>query len=227
MKQEIEIIVPTKWSAITLRQYLKLKRDLDVYKDNNEAIIASLFHHLCGMDASYINKLDIQTYTAIQKDLTEFFNNTNLPLEKIITIGGTKYGFEPNLSNMAYGAYVDLGKYETLQIDEKWPEIMSILYRPVTKQIGESYQIKGYDAAIDGEPFLDVPMNVHFGAISFFFRLLTDYQKGILKYLETQQEVEIPHHIKSILAESGKLTLQSTNLPTGILQNMRKSYENR
>jgi hypothetical protein len=227
MKQEIEITVPTNWSAVTLRQYLKLKRDLDVYKDNDEAIIAALFHHLCGMDAAYISRLDIQTYTAIQKDLTEFFNNTNLPLQKIITIGGKKYGFEPNLSNMAYGAYVDLGKYETLQIDDKWAEVMSILYRPVTKQIGESYQIKAYDAVLDGELFLDIPMHVHFGALSFFFRLLTDYQKGILKYLETQQEVEIPHHIKSILAESGKLTLQSTNLPTGMLQNMRKSYENR
>jgi hypothetical protein len=70
---------------------------------------------------------------------------------------------------MAYGAYVDLGKYETLQIDDKWAEVMSILYRPVTKQIGESYQIKAYDAVLDGEPFLDVPMHVHFGALSFFF----------------------------------------------------------
>jgi hypothetical protein len=113
---------------------------------------------------------------------------------------------------MAYGAYVDLGRYETLQVDEKWAEVMSILYRPVTKKIGESYQIKGYDAVIDGDKFMDLGMDVHFGALSFFFRLLRDYQKGILKYLETQQEVEIPPHIMSILTKSGKLTLQSTNL---------------
>jgi hypothetical protein len=212
MKQEIEIIVPTKWSAVTLRQYLRLKRDLEVYKDNDEAIIAALFHHLCGMNAEYVNRLDIQTYTNIQKDLTSFFNNTELPLQRIIKIGDVQYGIEPNLSNMAYGAYVDLGRYETLQVDEKWAEVMSILYRPVTKKIGESYQIKGYDAVIDGDKFMDLGMDVHFGALSFFFRLLRDYQKGILKYLETQQEVEIPPHIMSILTKSGKLTLQSTNL---------------
>jgi hypothetical protein len=211
MKQEIEIIVPTKWSAVTLRQYLQLKRDLEVYKDNEPAVVAALFYHLCGMNAEYVHKLDVETYTKIQNDLTTFFNDTNLPLQKRIKIGGVEYGFEPNLSNMAYGAYVDLGKYETLQIDEKWPEIMSILYRPITKKIGESYQIKGYDAVIDGEKFLDIPMDVHFGAISFFFRLLKDYQKGILKYLENQQEAVIPPHIMSILTKSGNLTLPSTH----------------
>ena len=215
MKQEIEIIVPTKWSAVTLRQYLRLKRDLEVYKDNDEAIIAALFHHLCGMNAEYVNRLDIQTYTNIQKDLTSFFNNTELPLQRIIKIGDVQYGFEPNLSNMAYGAYVDLGRYETLQVDEKWAEVMSILYRPVTKKQKERYDIETYDGNIDETKWLDVNMEVHWGALFFFVRLQMDLLKGILKSLK---EEELPASMRSILARSGELMQQSLSWPMANLK---------
>ena len=112
MKQEITITVPTKWSAVSLEKYLKMRKDMETYKDNDEAVYAVLFYHLCGVDAPTINKLDIATYTAIQTDLSRFMQQTEYPLQQIIKVEGKEYGFEPNLSQMAYGAYVDLGKYE-------------------------------------------------------------------------------------------------------------------
>jgi len=214
MKQELTITVPTKWSAVSLEKYLKMRKDMETYKDNDEAIYAVLFYHLCNVDAPTINKLDIQTYTAIQTDLSRFMQNTEYPLQQFITIEGKEYGFEPNLSQMAYGAYVDLGKYENLTIDDKWHEVMSILYRPVTKKIGLSYEIEKYNGVINSEQFLNVDMEVHFGALGFFTNLLQDCQKGILKYLK--ETGEIPTNILSILERSGKLTLPSTHWPVEI-----------
>jgi len=214
MKQELTITVPTKWSAVSLEKYLKMRKDMETYKDNDEAIYAVLFYHLCNVDAPTINKLDIQTYTAIQTDLSRFMQNTEYPLQQLVTIEGKEYGFEPNLSQMAYGAYVDLGKYENLTIDDKWHEVMSILYRPVTKKIGLSYQIEAYNGVINSEQFLNVDMEVHFGALGFFTNLLQDCQKGILKYLK--ETGEIPTNILSILERSGKLTLPSTHWPVEI-----------
>ena len=214
MKQELTITVPTKWSAVSLEKYLKMRKDMETYKDNDEAIYAVLFYHLCNVDAPTINKLDIQTYTAIQTDLSRFMQNTEYPLQQFVTIDGKEYGFEPNLSQMAYGAYVDLGKYENLTIDDKWHEVMSILYRPVTKKIGLSYQIETYNGVINSEQFLNVDMEVHFGALGFFTNLLQDCQKGILKYLK--ETGEIPTNILSILERSGKLTLPSTHWPVEI-----------
>jgi hypothetical protein len=214
MKQELTITVPTKWSAVSLEKYLKMRKDMETYKDNDEAVYAVLFYHLCNVDAPTINKLDIQTYTAIQTDLSRFMQNTEYPLQQFITIEGKEYGFEPNLSQMAYGAYVDLGKYENLTIDDKWHEVMSILYRPVTKKIGLSYQIEKYNGVISAEQFLNVDMEVHFGALGFFTNLLQDCQKGILKYLK--ETGEIPTNILSILERSGKLTLPSTHWPVEI-----------
>ena len=37
MKKEIEITVPTDYSAVSLKKYLKIQEDLETYKDDKEA----------------------------------------------------------------------------------------------------------------------------------------------------------------------------------------------
>lgn len=206
MKKTLKIEVPNDWSGITLRDYLKFRKDMESYKDEEEAVTAVMFHHFCKFPLEYFQQLDIDNYIAIKDRLLQFLQNTNLPLKRFITIDGVEYGFEPNLSQMAYGAYLDISKYESVGIDEKWAEIMSILYRPVTNKMGALYDTKPYDAVIDGEKFLDVTMDVHWGAVFFFKRLLADLQKSTLKSLKEElTEVQLPLKLKQILEESGNL----------------------
>ena len=205
MKEEVKIVVPKDWSAITLRDYLKFRNDMETYKDNEDAVEAVLFHHLCKMPVEWIKQLDIDTYVNIRKDLVQFLNANELPLQQFITIDGVEYGFEPNLSKMAYGAYVDISKYETMEMDEKWGDIMSILYRPVKQKVGKFYDTMTYDGNINGDKFLDLGMDVHWGTLFFLKSLLKDLSSDIQKSL--MESMEIPHNIKSILAKSGNLTL--------------------
>jgi len=214
MKKQINITVPTDWSAVTLRQYIALQKDLETYKDNEDAINAVLFHHLCGVGADIVGKLDLVTFSNIVRDLNSFMNKSEYPLQKRIKIGDIEYGFEPNLSEMAYGAYVDLSKYETLKLDEKWAEAMSILYRPIVKSSGNLYEIRGYEGMILEDLFLDVTMDVHMGAMGFFFSILRDVQKGILNSLKEMEG--LPPSILTILEKSGNLTHQFTNWPEGM-----------
>jgi hypothetical protein len=210
MKKEIKIEVPTKWSAVTLRQYLALRKDLDTYYGEDDAITACLFHHLCKFPLEYIQQLNIDTYIAIKQDLINFFNNVDLPLQKFITINGVEYGFEPDLSRMAYGAYVDISKYETFEINEQWAEIMSILYRPLNKTTGKLYDIKAYDGTIDGDTFMDVSMDIHFGTLFFLKTLLKDLLKDTQKSLTGL--TGLPQTIKSVLEKNGNLTQVLSNL---------------
>lgn len=203
MKQEIKIEVPTKWSAVSLKKYLDLRKDLDTYAGEEEAITACLFHHLCDFPLEYIQQLNIDTYIAIRQDLINFFNNIDLPLQKFITVDGVEYGFEPDLSRMAYGAYVDISKYETFEINEKWAEIMSILYRPLIKTTGKLYDIKAYDGNIDGEKFMNVSMDIHFGTLFFLKTLLKDLLKDIQK--SSMELTGLPQTIKSVLERNGNL----------------------
>jgi hypothetical protein len=122
-------------------------------------------------------------------------------------IGDVEYGFEPNLSELAYGAYVDISKYDGMQMDENWAKVMSILYRPVTRKAGALYDIKQYDGVIDSELWLDVPMSVHFGTYFFFIYTSKELVQDILN--SSMQMEEIPANIKSILGRSGELIKQS------------------
>jgi len=220
MKRQVEITVPKDWSAVTLKQYLELKKDMDAYAGEPEAILACMFHHLAKFPVEYIQSLDMNTYTNIVRDMTSFLANVELPLKKFIHIDGVEYGFEPNLSQMSYGAYVDISKYEEMQINEKWAEIMSILYRPVVKKVGKLYDIEPYSAKIDGNPFMDITMDVHFGAIFFFKTLLKDLLSSIQKSL--MQETEMLPSMREILEKNGKAIQAWSNLQTEISSNLKK-----
>jgi hypothetical protein len=207
MKQEIQITVPNDYSAITLSKYLRLHADLETYKDNPEALDAVMFYHLCDISPDVVNALPVETYNNIKAKLLAFINTQEFPLQRILTIDGVKYGFEPNLGNMSYAAYVDISKFQNISIDNNISKILSILYRPVTKQSGALYEIKRYSAdEVNSKIWDDVSMDVVFGAYFFFMNLQKDLLHSIQKSLMVQ--AELPPSIKSILETSGALIHQ-------------------
>ena len=112
---------------------------------------------------------------------------------------------------MAYGAYLDLSNHDSIQLDETWPDIMSILYRPIISKKGALYEIEKYNGVNpwDSEKWLSVGMDIHFGGFFFFFRLYEDLVNSILK--SSEKEMETYPNIKSILEESGKVIHQLSN----------------
>ena len=206
MRKEIEISIPQSYEDITLRKYLALQKELKNYEDNEEAQAAVLVTYLCGIDSDDLIGLGRGDYVNISSEISSWIGNTNHPLQQLISIDGVEYGLEPNLSNMSYGAYADITQYDTITIDENWAKIMSILYRPVTKRVRDTYEIERYTGLIDSDKFLDVSMDKHFGTLFFFVNLSTDLVKSILN--STKVEVTQPN-IRSILERSGEIILQS------------------
>jgi hypothetical protein len=202
MKKEIKIVVPNSWSAITLRKYIELTKDLKSFEDDEEAQTAALFFHLCDLEPLILPKLDAETFLRIKDDLYSFLSDNQLPLQQKVNIKGVQYGFYPNLSKIEYGAYVDISKYNEMSLDEKWAEVMSILYRPITKEVGSLYEVEPYSGKLDRELWLDVTMDVHFGAWFFFINLSKELLKGILN---STKEAGLPPNIKSILERSGEI----------------------
>ena len=206
MRKEIEISIPQSYQDITLRKYLALQKELKNYEDNEEAQAAVLVTYLCGIDSDDLIGLGRGDYVNISAEISSWIGNTNHPLQQFIWIDGVEYGLEPNLSNMSYGAYADITQYDTITIDTNWAKIMSILYRPVTKRVRDTYEIERYIGLIDSDKFLDVSMDKHFGTLFFFVNLSTDLVKSILN--STKEAVTQPN-IKSILERSGEIIQQS------------------
>ena len=219
MVQELTINIPQSYEDITLKRWLALQTEMENYKDDEEAVTAVIFYHLCGLDPNQLKGLSLEDYTNIKKDIEEFIGKTELPLQKFVTIDGIEYGFEPNLSQMTYGAYVDITKFDTFTIDKNWQKIMNILYRPIERKKGDMYSIKPYIPNDDDGKWLEVGMHVHFGALFFFVHLSTDLLSSILK---STMEMELPHNIRQILVRSGEVMQPFTSSPMGILQNTKK-----
>ena len=214
-KVNLEIKVPLDWSAVTLRKYLGLLKDMEVYKDTPEAIDAALFFHLCDVQPQHINKLDISIYTDIKERLYKLMAIKDSPLKRKIKIDNKNYGFEPNLGEMEYGAYIDLMKYKEVRIDENWAEMMSILYRPIKSEVGALYEIDTYNGKLDKEKFLDVTMDVHFGSMFFFLNISTD----LLNFTQNSLKKELLNKVRkssTILTKSGLDIPRFTNLVKGI-----------
>jgi len=206
MAKQIELRIPTSYDDITLRKWLALQGDLKNYEDDEEAQTALMLHHLCGLQPEWLKGIAVEDYNRLKWELSNFINKTDLELQRIIHINGKEYGFEPNLSNMAYGAYADITAFTDIQIDSNWAKIMDILYRPVKSKQFDNYVIQPYTGEVKPDKWLDVPMSVHFGALFFLYNLLMDLLSATLK---SSMEVEAPHNIKPILQRSGHHMLQS------------------
>jgi hypothetical protein len=213
--KEIELKVPTSYADITLKQWIELQNELEAYKDDGDAVTALMLYHLCGLEPKYLKGIALDDYALVKTQLESFLGNTDLPLQRIIKIGDIEYGFEPNLSQMSYGAFADITQYKDLTIDKNWAKIMSVLYRPIKHKKGEMYSIEAYDGEMREDIFLKVGMDVHFGALFFFVNLLMDLLKGILK---STMAKDIHPNIKQILERSGQLIPHSLTSPAEILR---------
>lgn len=204
MKKQISIEVPNSWSAITFKQYNRLQKKMKSYEDELDAQKMIMVSELCNIGIDTLIKLDNELLEKIIGEVSSFLNQTDFPLQKLIKIDGVEYGFEPNLSKMAYGAYLDIAKFKDLELNDDWLGVMNILYRPVKSKRGALYSIKpykGYDEW-DKEKWEGVNMDIHFGGFFFFSRLYKDLLKGILNY--TKNQTGISPNIKSILEKSGE-----------------------
>ncbi len=209
MKKQLEIVVPQNWSAVTLESYLDLQKDLVAYGDDEVAYVATLLYHLCGVEPGFIPQLPTSVLNSIKTDLRGFMSDSEYPLQNIIKVDGKEYGFEPNLSTMSYGAYLDITKWENITIDKNWNKIMSVLYRPIKSKTLGMYEIEPYDSKKSKPELFDkVGMDVHFGSLFFFLNTLTELVNSTLNSLK---EAELPPHIKSTLEKNGEVIKQLYN----------------
>jgi hypothetical protein len=213
-EQIVSVTIPQSWSEITLEKYLKYRKNLDMFKDDedyNEQNLLIALNILCGVDTQYITKIALDNLKLIQEDLSSFMGKTDFDLQRLITVNGIEYGFEPNLSNIAYGAYLDISKHDTIAIDKNWQKIMAVLYRKVKSKSGKYYDIEPYTGNEDDEWVKNTTMDINYGCLFFFINLSKDLVLSTLKSLK-KEEWETHQLLKSIMGKNGEAMLQLLNL---------------
>ena len=184
----IEITIPEGWEDITLSQYTQYVKALKPYQEAEDFEVIQYekaMNHFCNITTETIRQLPMENYNGILSEMIKLFQQGDeMPLMKHFVIGSTKFGFIPSLDNMSYGEYLDLSTYSK-DLWNNAPTVMSILYRPVTKELDGKYEIQAYQGTNEDMETLfkhALTMDIVWGAIGFFTLLSKDLLKGMMAY---------------------------------------------
>lgn len=174
--KEVKVILPENARELTIEQYQKF---LKVEGDETFMTLKALeiFANI-PLKVAYAMKAD--DILDISQHILSIVGGKH-PLVRRLSFRGKEYGFVPNLEEMSFGEYIDLDSY--LSDMDMLHKTVGVLYRPITKEKGDLYEVEPYNGT-DG--YSDFPLDVALGATLFFYRL----SNKLLKNTPTSLEVE-------------------------------------
>jgi len=135
-----------KWSDVTLENWIKLveNKSSSKTKEARKTIAA-----LSNIPTELIDQLSLSDVAIMMQKVSELQQGDDAAFRRLITIDNKEYGFHPNLDEITLGEYADLETFIRADIQKSLPEVMAILYRPVTEK-GDNgvYTIQAYDGNI-------------------------------------------------------------------------------
>lgn len=199
---KVSINIPTSLNDITLNQYQQWLKIADK-KEIDNFLQQKLIEIFCNIPLKTVTAIKATDADVIVNDILKLFKEES-PFKDRFTLNGVEYGFIPDLNNMTLGEYVDLDN-----LLSEWEQMhiaMNVLFRPITFKKKNKYLIKEYEAK-ENANMKEMPLDVVFGAMTFFLTLNEELRKSILSYLATQTEVEISPQLRVSLLNGAGINL--------------------
>ena len=188
--------VISSWEDVTLEKWLKL---IEVETDSKTTEALETIAALSDIPKNLVRELGIQDVAVIMHELGKLQIEENSKLKRIIEVNEKEYGFHPDLDSITLGEYADLETMIKNGIEDNMPEVMAILYRPVTEK-GENgvYTIAAYDGniSIRAEEMKKMKAEQVQSALVFFWRFVNVLSKtlhlsSINKLKETKEQLQV------------------------------------
>ena len=178
----------SSWSDVTLERWLKLIefQTGSKSKEAEETIAA-----MSDIPKQLINQLSLKDVAVIMEKISELQAEQNSSLKKIIEIDGVEYGFMPDLDSITLGEYADLETFIKNGIEEHLPEVMAVLYRPVTEKTDSGvYTIEKYggDLTIRAEQMKKMTAEQVQSALVFFYNFVNASFLTLESFLTMKQK---------------------------------------
>jgi hypothetical protein len=171
------------WSDVSLESWLKLV-EVETGSKTNEAL--ETITALSDIPKQLVKELGIQDVAVIMSRIAELQQEQDSKLKRIIEVEGKEYGFHPDLDSITLGEYADIETFIKDGIENSLPELMAVLYRPITAK-GENgvYTIEAYDGniSIRAEEMKKMSAEQVQSALRFFFALGSELSKILPLYL--------------------------------------------
>ena len=174
---------------------------MDQVKYEPKTAGVNIVAELSGAPVEKIKKLKSFQFAPLYALIDEMIKYKEVPLKRVLNLNGTEYGFIP-FDELTIGELADL---EIIKADSRADflthEVLSILYRPIIKKKGDEYEVEEYDGARckrRSNDFLEVELEVVYGAIFFFITFIQTSTGLMLNHLEQQREQELTKEKQSL-----------------------------
>jgi hypothetical protein len=213
----MELKLPHRWSDLSLGE-LQVMMTADNPLEKISICSGQSVEKLRGMPQKLIE--------AASAHLDNLLTQETARHEKVVEMDGKRFGFIPNWDEFTAGEWIDMENH----LEDFWKnahKITALLYREVTYELGDKYEIKKYTAKEDASIFEEMPADLVSGMLLFFWtsrnQLLHDMQFSLLEVADKA--------IQS--AKNGDGTISSIPSPektssrwTRLRNSLFKSYSN-
>ena len=183
----MKLQIPTDINDITVSEYLKF---IEVNKEDadEEFLVHKTISIFCNIPMKEVLNIDSQEAIDISLEIFAVLRQESNFVDRF-ELDGVKYGFIPNLEDLSLGEYIDLETY--LKEPKDLNKAASVMYRPVTKEYSNLYDIENYKASVEGQrKMLKAPVGIISQGTVFFYsiakELLRDFQLSSQKEMETE-----------------------------------------
>jgi len=188
----MKLRIPGDASQITLTQFMGYHGATDEV----ERVMIIL-----NKSREYCEQLKAETVHTIVTLFEEVIDSSSSNFERVIAVNGKRLGFIPDINGMTFREHVDLDQLaQTIWRDGKacdykeLPRLMAILFRPVTEQVGEYYNIEKYDLekmAGYMPEIMELTLDRVNGALLFFSTIGAELVNNSLVYLDAMLNKEM------------------------------------
>lgn len=171
----MELRLPHRWSDLTLGELQVM-----MTSENQLERIS-----ICtGQSVEKLRTMPQKLIEAATAHLDQLLTQETARFEKVVEIGGKRFGFVPDWDAFTAGEWIDLEAY----LEDFWKnahKVMAVLFREVTYELGDKYEVKKYTAKEDASIFEEMPADLVSGTLLFFWttrnELLLDMKSCLLE----------------------------------------------
>lgn len=200
---QIKIKIPENLSEISLKKYQKY---IEISKNSQDTffLMQKCISIFCEIDMATVLTFRYTDVEIICAQILSLFEKRDFKFIERFTLNGVEFGFIPHLEAMTVGEFPDIDN--NLHDIDKLHKAMAVLYRPITKRIGTTYEIEKYQGTDNySEVMKFAPLDVVFGAKVFFWNLGNDLLSSSLNFLSIQmkkQEFQISEEVTAGIVAS-------------------------
>lgn len=218
----MRITIPTQLSEITLNQYLRFSKTLQDNPDDETFVAIQMVSIFCNLKIEQVMQIPAYDFEEIIEQLSKVLQDKPT-LVRQFKLNGVKYGFVPNFDEESIGtfSYIDT----LIGSEDNWTKLMSAMYRPITKSLGNMYEIQKFQGDKFAEEFANIKMDCVIGSLIFFWTLRIELLNNILDYSTKMLTTKDNSQVADLFQKSGVGITQLSNLQEEIYLTLNEQKE--